>query len=142
MDERRFDDAARSWGRVGGAAATRRSAVRALLGLVGLGAGVVAGSGDADAVGSGTCRAADPSSYITKQQCNELPCGNAPGCLCIQTLGHIPHCLTGFDPNTPSDCPRRDECNDRNPCPNGQFCAKVGSCCPGNFRRCLRRCPA
>lgn len=144
MDEQRFDEMARRWGRLSTSGGTRRSAVRSLLGLAGFGADLASFGDDAEAAGSGTCRRADPGTYITKQTCEPLSCGNTPGCLCIQTLGHKPECLIGFDPDAPNnrDCPKEDECNKRRKCRNGFKCAKVVSCCGKNHRRCLRRCPA
>lgn len=111
-----------------------------MLSLLGLGSAV--SISDTSAAGSGTCRAASPRDFVSKQACEVLPCGTTDGCICIQTLGHVLVCVTGFDPRNRSDCPREDECNKRRQCRNGFVCAKVASCCGRRFRRCLRRCPA
>ncbi|MBA3414308.1 MAG: hypothetical protein H0U10_03670 [Chloroflexia bacterium] len=94
-----------------------------------------------EAAGDGICKSVKPSEFVSKHSCVQLACGNNPDCLCVQTLGHNPMCLIGFDPDDPADCPSKDECGDRRPCPPGKFCAKTTACCGTTFRRCLKRCP-
>jgi len=140
MEQRRFDDLTRTWARLEPTPTSRRRVLRGVLSLLGLGA--AASVADTSAAGSGTCRAAPPSAYVSKRSCEVLACGTTDGCICVQTLGHVPVCVTGFDPSNRNDCPREDECNKRRSCRNGFVCAKVGNCCGRPFRRCLRRCPA
>jgi len=141
VEDARFDLIARRLAISSNHATTRRGAFAKLGGAMVFVSALSRGE-TASAAGSGTCRAADPSQYITKQQCNVLSSGNTPGCLCIQTLGHVPECVIGFNPNASGDCPKEDECNDKNPCRGGFVCAKTRSCCGSSFRKCLRRCPA
>lgn len=112
-----------------------RFARRALVGLPFL--GWVA---NAEAAGDAICRRADTSEYVTKNKCNTLACGGREGCICVQTLGHKPRCVMGFDPDNPNDCPKHNECNKRRTCGKGMLCAKVQGCCGTQRRRCLKRC--
>jgi hypothetical protein len=142
MDGRSFDDLTRL---VAHGSRTRRALVRrlaggaavALLGLAGgeFGAAKVAAAGDA------TCQAADPSQFVSKNACQELPCGPSPNCLCVQTVGHVPTCVANYNPHKQKDCPKDDECGEHRPCKNGFVCAKIQGCCGPNKRKCLRRCP-
>ena len=141
MEDARFDQIARRLAVSTNRTTTRRGAFAKLGGALVFVSTLSRGE-NAGAAGSGTCRSADPSQFITKQQCNVLACGNTPGCLCIQTLGHVPECVTGFNTSAQGDCPKEDECNDKSPCRSGFVCAKTRSCCDTSFRKCLRRCPA
>ena len=145
MDDRRLETLARAFA-VG--AASRRRVVGRL--VVGAGAGLATLLGldsgrfepaPAAAVGSGTCRAAQPRQFVSKNACRELRCGPTNACVCVQTIGHVPTCVANFDPNDRGDCPEGNECGEGRPCPNGFVCAKVMGCCGGNLRKCLRRCP-
>ena len=140
MDHGRFDRLARGLAHAA-EVSTRRGAFARLGGLALLAA--VSSRREMAAVGSGTCRAASPNQFISKHACVVLLCGTAPECLCVQTLGHNPVCVTGFNPTNRNDCPKTDECNEVNrPCRAGFVCAKVGSCCKRRYRKCLSRCPA
>src|SRR5262245_61923597 len=121
MDGRSFDDLTRL---VAHAAPTRRALVRRLIdaagaaALVGLGPGRF-GATEALAGGDATCQAADPSQFVSKHACQELACGPSPNCLCVQTVGHIPTCISNYDPHKQNDCPNEDECSEHRPCKNG-----------------------
>jgi hypothetical protein len=97
---------------------------------------------EATAAGDAICQAAEPSQFVSKNACEELQCGPHPNCLCVQTVGHIPTCVTNYRPHKQSDCPDEDECGTQRPCKKGFVCAKVQGCCGPNKRKCLRRCPA
>jgi hypothetical protein len=133
----RFDGIAKAVGRRTG----RRIAVGAgalMVGFFGLRRDVPL----VEAAGNASCRSLPPSEIISKNSCFDSACGGAgPGCVCVQTPGHIVRCAARF--HHPADCPEMDECGDRRPCGPGKFCAKVSACCDDQPRRiCLRPCPA
>ena len=149
MDPRRFDDMTRA---IAVSRSSRRRVLRSALG--GAGSGVVAlfgldrrpSSREAAAVGRQFCRSAfktKEDSIVTANYCGRTPCGNTPGCFCIQSVGDIPRCLTGFDPvHGSEDCPGKDQCDQDGGCRPGEFCAKVEGCCGTMRKKCLKRCPA
>jgi hypothetical protein len=143
MDGRSFDDLTRL---VADGSRTRRALVRRVVlgagaaALVGLRSGQF-GAREAMAAGDATCQAAVPSEFVSKNSCQELACGPSPNCLCAQTVGHIPTCVTNYDPHKQKDCPKEDECSEKRRCKNGFVCAKVQGCCGPDKRKCLRRCP-
>lgn len=146
MDRRRFDHLTRSLasggsrrGLLRGVAAAGAAAFAAQIG-VGTGRWGVPRASAFNEI----CRQSPAASFVSKGACETLSCGPAErNCVCVQTLGHVPTCVRGFDPANPRpDCPTKDECSDGRPCPNGRVCAKVEGCCTRRFRSCLPRCEA
>lgn len=146
MDEQRFDDLTRTL--VTGSA-SRRRVLRGLLATGGAGVASLVGLNGrfgvdtAEAGHHQTCKKAQPTDFMSKQACVQLPCGPSDKeCVCAQTLGHRPFCVQGFKVEERSkDCPTKNECGGRRPCPNDFVCAKTTACCPGNnYRKCLREC--
>lgn len=117
-----------------------RSARRSVIAAVAASFGKT-GARPAEAIGDDVCKAANPREFVSRQACETLACGSAPGCVCAQTVGHKPVCVAGFDPADPR-CPRRDQCSSKRPCIGGRVCAKTQVCCGREVRTCLRRCPA
>ena len=145
MDGQRFDDIARG---VATVAPSRRRVLRTLLpgGAGLLAVGGVRRVGPAAAVDRPRyCQRVydnDPQAITSKNVCGVTPCGGSEACFCVQTVGHSPRCLTGFDPTAGTrDCPARDECSERAHCLNGRYCAKVEECCGQPRKICLSPCP-
>lgn len=146
MDHNRFDDLTRA---LGTGPASRRRVLRGALagGAAGLAALVglrpeAALASPADTV----CQAAynqDPQSIVSKNACPRMQtatrCGANNRGFCVQTVGHVPRCLIGFNPDTGRrQCPSKDQCDGHAQCPNGSYCAKVEGCCGREHNKCLR----
>lgn len=151
MDDRRFDNLVR---RLGDRPASRRRVARgavaggaaALAGFLGLDRGRFGPAPAFASAADRTCQAAanaDPRSIVSKNACGETGptrCGANNRGLCVQTVGHIPRCVTGFSPSAGRRrCPRVDQCDARRDCPNGAVCGKVEGCCGKPHNLCLPR---
>ena len=145
MDSERFDALVRD---LSARSANRRRLGRGVLVATALSAIALLpddahfGGSTAGAAGSKVCKRAQPTRFISLQACETLVCGSTAGCLCAQTVGHVPTCVSGFDPANQAACPTYKSCKSNNNCPAGQVCAKVDRCCGDGKHRCLPRCPA
>lgn len=154
MESQRFDDLARD---LGADPASRRRLLRGALAggaaglaaLLGLAPGRLGPASVLASVADQACQAAyaaDPRSVVSKNACGETGatrCGADNQGVCVQTVGHLPRCLTGFNPELGRrQCPRKDRCDAHRDCRPGFFCAKVEGCCGRSHNTCLRAWPA
>jgi hypothetical protein len=145
VDDRRFDDLTRSF--ASGSASRRRLLAGSVAGLATF-LGVARGGFPLEAAAETPnqfCQATydtDPKAITSKNACGVTTCGNNPSCFCVQTVGHIPRCLTGFDPRLKKHCPPKSQCKRHHDCPGNEFCAKVEGCCEKPLKKCLKPCPA
>jgi hypothetical protein len=146
VDDRRFDDLTRVL--AAGPGSRRRllaGSVAGLAAFLGIGRGRFPLEAAAETPNQ-FCQATfdtDPSLIVSKNGCGTTTCGGNPSCFCVQTVGHIPRCLIGFDP-TPGqqNCPAKDQCKRHQDCRGNEFCAKVEGCCGRPRKKCLKPCPA